>query len=226
MLNSVNISYKNFELLLCIISLANTTVQNGSAVSICMHREYTNHVKLCSRSNAYNHGIVRDHHGHVNHMGHSFNTDTSDFDVKCVDHVYEEQSHHVQHSRQSNLHLYGNDLYDDTDKNHAVHDEEDDTAAPKPVGLLSLFKYSTKLDIVLLLLGCIGALINGGSLPWYSYLFGNFVNKIALEKDKDQMVKDVGMVNIYFIILLCSQSRQLKTPYPSILASRKKEKYS
>ncbi|XP_019068739.3 ABC transporter B family member 19 isoform X1 [Solanum lycopersicum] len=156
--------------------------------------DFERQFQVDGRSNAYNHGIVRDHHGHVNHMGHSFNTDTSDFDVKCVDHVYEEQSHHVQHSRQSNLHLYGNDLYDDTDKNHAVHDEEDDTAAPKPVGLLSLFKYSTKLDIVLLLLGCIGALINGGSLPWYSYLFGNFVNKIALEKDKDQMVKDVGMV--------------------------------
>ncbi|KAM3304193.1 hypothetical protein P3S67_015225 [Capsicum chacoense] len=101
-------------------------------------------------------------------MGHSFNTDTSDCEVKCVDHVYEEQSHHVQHSRQSNLHLYGNDLYDDTNKNHAIHDEEDDTPAPKKVRLLSLFKYSIKLDIVLLLLGCIGALINGGSLLWYS----------------------------------------------------------
>ncbi|PHU24472.1 hypothetical protein BC332_09579 [Capsicum chinense] len=146
------------------------------------------------RSDAHNHGIVRGHYGHINQMGHSFNTDTSDCDVKCVDHVYEEQSHHVQHSRQSNLHLYGNDLYDDTDKNHTIHDEEDDTPAPKQVGLLSLFKYSTKLDIVLLLLGCIGALINGGSLPWYSYLFGNFVNKIALDKDKDQMMKDVGTV--------------------------------
>ena len=114
--------------------------------------------------------------------------------MKCVDHVYEEQSHHVQHSRQSNLYLYENDLYVDTDKNHAIHDEEDDTPAPKQVGLLSLFKYSIKLDIVLLLLSCIGALINGGSFPWYSYLFDNFVNKIALDKDKDQMIKDVETV--------------------------------
>ncbi|PQM40461.1 tRNA (guanine(37)-N1)-methyltransferase 2 [Prunus yedoensis var. nudiflora] len=30
-------------------------------------------------------------------------------------------------------------------------------------------------------MGCVGALINGGSLPWYSYLFGEFVNKIAIE---------------------------------------------
>ncbi|PHT99591.1 hypothetical protein BC332_29379 [Capsicum chinense] len=42
-------------------------------------------------SNAHNHGIVRGHYGHVNQMEHNFNTDTSD----CVDHVYEEQSHHV-----------------------------------------------------------------------------------------------------------------------------------
>ncbi|PHT34109.1 hypothetical protein CQW23_25909 [Capsicum baccatum] len=121
---------------------------------------------LKMRSNAHNRGIVRGHYGHVNQMGHSFTADTSDCKVKCVDHVYEEQSHHVQHSRQLNLHLYRNDLYDDTDKKHAIHDEEDDTPDPKKVGLLSLFKYSTKLDIVLLLLGCIGALINGGSLPW------------------------------------------------------------
>ncbi|PHU30646.1 hypothetical protein BC332_02739 [Capsicum chinense] len=143
-------------------------------------------------SNAHNRGIIRGHYGHINQMGHSFNTDTSDCKVKYVDNVFEEQSHRVQYSRQSNLHLYGNDLYDDIDKNHAIHDEEDDTPAPKQVGLLSLFKYSTKLDIVLLLLGCIGALINGGLLPWYSYLFGNFINKIALDKDKDQMIKDVG----------------------------------
>ncbi|XP_060205963.1 ABC transporter B family member 19-like [Lycium barbarum] len=150
------------------------------------------------RSSVRNHDILRGHNGHVIQMGHSFKNETSDCDVKCVDHVYEEQSHHVQYSRQSNLELYGNDLYDiDIDKNPAIHDEEngeDDRAAPKQVGLLSLFKYSTKLDIVLLLLGCIGALINGGSLPWYSYLFGNFVNKIALDKDKDRMMKDVEMV--------------------------------
>ncbi|KAF3637666.1 hypothetical protein FXO38_23628 [Capsicum annuum] len=58
-----------------------------------------NHSRV--RSNANNHGIVRGHYGQVNQMGHSLNTDTSD----CVDHVYEEKSHHVQHSRQSNLHL-------------------------------------------------------------------------------------------------------------------------
>ncbi|GFZ04329.1 hypothetical protein Acr_16g0009530 [Actinidia rufa] len=41
----------------------------------------------------------------------------------------------------------------------------DDVEPPRPVGLSRLFKYSTKLDMVLVILGCLGALINGGSLP-------------------------------------------------------------
>ncbi|PHU08916.1 hypothetical protein BC332_20776 [Capsicum chinense] len=112
-----------------------------------------NHSRI--RSNANNHGIVRGHYGHINQMEHSLNADTSD----CVDHVYEEKSHHVQHSRQSNLHLYGNYLYNDTDKNHAIHDEEDDTPAPKQVGLRSLFKYSIKLDIVCVLMTGLSAIV-------------------------------------------------------------------
>ena len=67
----------------------------------------------------------------------------------------------------------------------------------KSIGLLGLFKYSTKWDIFLVILGCLGALINGGSLPWYSYLFGEFVNKIAIESsngEKGQMMMDVEKV--------------------------------
>ncbi|KAJ4717733.1 ABC transporter B family-like protein [Melia azedarach] len=76
-------------------------------------------------------------------------------------------------------------------------EEEYDEAAAKPVGLFSLFKYSTKLDILLVILGCLGALINGGSLPWYSYLFGYFVTNIATESsgsDKTAMMKDVQKI--------------------------------
>ncbi|GKC05348.1 ABC transporter B family member 19-like protein [Tanacetum coccineum] len=70
-------------------------------------------------------------------------------------------------------------------------EDEDEAAPPKSVGIFGLFKYSTKLDMFLVFIGCLGALINGGSLPWYSYLFGDFVNKIAFDNDKDQMMKDV-----------------------------------
>lgn len=81
------------------------------------------------------------------------------------------------------------------------YDEEEEKVAPqKTIGIFGLFKYSTKFDILLIIIGCLGALINGGSLPWYSYLFGDFVNKIALDNDKDQMIKDVKEVLLYYLI--------------------------
>ncbi|KAM0065931.1 putative ABC-type xenobiotic transporter [Helianthus debilis subsp. tardiflorus] len=80
--------------------------------------------------------------------------------------------------------------YDDEDEGEG----EDEVAPQKSVGIIGLFKYSTKLDMFLIIIGCLGALINGGSLPWYSYLFGDFVNKIALDDDKDEMIRDVRKV--------------------------------
>ncbi|XP_008787010.2 ABC transporter B family member 19-like [Phoenix dactylifera] len=97
-----------------------------------------------------------------------------------------------------NMHEYDDDGYGDEDDDDEEEEEEDVRVTP-PVGLFSLFKYSTTSDLVLIFLGCIGALINGGSLPWYSYLFGDFVNKIALESvnDKAQMMKDVQTICLY-----------------------------
>jgi ATP-binding cassette subfamily B (MDR/TAP) protein 1 len=85
---------------------------------------------------------------------------------------------------------------------YGYDDEEDDVEprAGKPVSVTGLFKYSTPLDILLLVFGFIGAMINGGSLPWYSYLFGNFVNKIA-KSDNTQMMKDVREISVYMVIL-------------------------
>ncbi|KAL4560128.1 hypothetical protein LXL04_032277 [Taraxacum kok-saghyz] len=77
--------------------------------------------------------------------------------------------------------------------------DEDEIVPPKTVGVFGLFKYSTKFDMFLVVIGCLGALINGGSLPWYSYLFGNFVNKIALDNDKDQMIQDVRKICLLMV---------------------------
>ncbi|XP_022724388.1 ABC transporter B family member 19-like [Durio zibethinus] len=105
---------------------------------------------------------------------------------------------------QSTSHHFGGDhRYDDLgghdNEGHDDNEEEEGGEPPRPVGLFSLFKYSTKWDVVLVILGCLGALINGGSLPWYSYLFGKFVNKIAresLKSDKTRMMKDVDKICI------------------------------
>ncbi|KAM7471891.1 hypothetical protein LguiA_010074 [Lonicera macranthoides] len=90
-------------------------------------------------------------------------------------------------------HHYRDDGFGDFDREFGSEEEEgfvdeDEIGARKTVGLFSLFKYSTKLDMLMIILGCVGAFINGGSLPWYSLLFGTFVNKIA-ENDKDQMMR-------------------------------------
>jgi ATP-binding cassette subfamily B (MDR/TAP) protein 1 len=65
-----------------------------------------------------------------------------------------------------------------------------------------LFRYTRKWDWLLVFFGCLGALINGGSLPFYSYLFGNLVNKLSREaKDnKSQLLNDVDQV---LILLYC-----------------------
>ncbi|PWA78019.1 ABC transporter Tap-like, P-loop containing nucleoside triphosphate hydrolase [Artemisia annua] len=84
------------------------------------------------------------------------------------------------------------DIDEDDDDEDGV---EDEVAPPKQIGVFGLFKFSTKLDILLVIIGSLGALINGGSLPWYSLLFGYFVNKIALDDNNDEMMKDVRRVN-------------------------------
>ncbi|KAH6790052.1 hypothetical protein C2S51_005058 [Perilla frutescens var. frutescens] len=58
--------------------------------------------------------------------------------------------------------------------------------------------YATMLDFVLILFGCLGAFINGGSLPFYSLLFGKIVNKLALDKDdKAKMMHEVNNICLY-----------------------------
>lgn len=160
-------------------------------------------------TNPFHHhaGMVNDHIPSNNHhyrniddWKHGIKGAGDDYEVKCVDHGYDRNSYHLNHhSRQSNLHHYGLEkMYTEVDGglSYDEEDDEEEVEPPKSVGLLSLFKYSTKLDFILIMLGCLGALINGGSLPWYSYLFGDFVNKIALDTEKDQMMKDIGKVKV------------------------------
>ncbi|XP_042024698.1 ABC transporter B family member 19-like [Salvia splendens] len=77
-------------------------------------------------------------------------------------------------------------------------DEEDEAVARRSVGLFGLFRYAMVLDFVLILFGSLGAFINGGSLPFYSLLFGKFVNKLALGgSDKDKMMEEVDTICVY-----------------------------
>ncbi|CAI9753706.1 unnamed protein product [Fraxinus pennsylvanica] len=146
-----------------------------------------------SVSRAYIEEKIKDDHGRMsNHhemSQHSY-----------IDNTQQNHSQNIGTYKQSPNYLHRvNDGYGDISPQSAFSeedDDEDDAVAPQSVGLFGLFKYSTKFDLVLVLLGCLGAFINGGSLPWYSYLFGNFVNKLARgqNNDKHQMMKEVDKI--------------------------------
>ncbi|KAK0596317.1 hypothetical protein LWI29_014603 [Acer saccharum] len=141
----------------------------------------------------HNHGLS--HSRKDSHAGHHqvrHKMDKFHHDLQHKHHGSSSTSHHygVGGDRYNDIELVS--VYNEGDEEEEEEEEEEEVA--KPIGLFSLFKYSTKFDMVLVILGCIGALINGGSLPWYSLLFGNFVNKIGKESknfDKTQMMKEV-----------------------------------
>ncbi|KAK9282140.1 hypothetical protein L1049_005052 [Liquidambar formosana] len=155
-------------------------------------------------SHDHRHGPSHAGHGHGGHHVVRQKVDDIDDGLQSFSRSHARHSHHGHEDFRSTMHHYGSDNgFDDIDQisgydyqgySEDVDDDDNDEVATKPVGLLSLFKYSTKFDIFLVILGCLGALINGGSLPWYSFLFGKFVNKIAKESDdlhKSKMMKDV-----------------------------------
>lgn len=158
---------------------------------------HNHHGSSDGKHNNNDHGLSQNGYDHGGHHQMSYRIDNLDDEFL--------HGHRGHAAWQSTSHHYGggDGRYNDPelvsfyDKDDA--EEEDDAEVAKPVGLFSLFKYSTKLDTVLVILGCIGALVNGGALPWYSFFFGNFVNKIANESsdsDKTQMMKDAEKVQV------------------------------
>ncbi|KAJ9179441.1 hypothetical protein P3X46_011229 [Hevea brasiliensis] len=141
------------------------------------------------------HGGVLEHH----HSGHHRMRHQVHDDCKSTSHHYGAESNHGYDDIDWKL-RYGGDEEDD-DEDEDEEDDDYDEEAPKQIGLFGLFKYSTKWDVVLVILGCLGALINGGALPWYSYLFGDFVNKISKLDDKSQMMKDVEKICLQMTLL-------------------------
>ncbi|KAK4427430.1 ABC transporter B family member 19 [Sesamum alatum] len=133
------------------------------------------------------HRLQHSGHGHEEHYGHRAGNNLEGADTS-----------NRYHSHNDHLNRADNG-YGDFDRGPAYvdeDDEEDEALPPRSVGLFSLFRYSTMLDLLLMFFGLLGALINGGSLPWYSFLFGDFVNKLARGQDheKNQMMKDVNKV--------------------------------
>ncbi|KAL5995751.1 hypothetical protein ACLOJK_025820 [Asimina triloba] len=130
------------------------------------------------------------HHSSSNQL--LLTDDIRSHEASKLHHIHGQASHNVRREVDDD----GNGVHDhapDYDDEEEEEEEEDEIGGGRAVGLFGLFRYSTRLDMVVLLLGCFGALINGGSLPWYSFLFGNFVNKIT-DDNKNQIMEDVRQV--------------------------------
>ncbi|KAL2336383.1 hypothetical protein Fmac_010829 [Flemingia macrophylla] len=114
-----------------------------------------------------------------------------------VGHGLPSHGSHVYESGGGYSHLF-TEKFSGYDEEGEEDMDEEDAKPPKTVGLFSLFRYSTKWDWVLVFVGCLGAFINGGSLPWYSYLFGDLVNKISeAGNNNKQMMKDVEKICLF-----------------------------
>ncbi|KAL8043491.1 hypothetical protein ABFX02_09G123600 [Erythranthe guttata] len=151
-------------------------------------------------------GPLSDHGAHTQHdqdprwfsVSHAYAGENADVDH----HYYDDDDDDLEFANNSRRHHqeshHRKSTFEQEPEFVEEHDdvEEEDEVAPKSVGIFSLFRYSTKLDLVLIMFGCLGAFINGGSLPWYSFLFGKFVNKLALgqDQDKNEMMKEVDKI--------------------------------
>lgn len=150
----------------------------------------------------------RRRNNHLHHMQHdtSFSHDHHSYHaVPKIQYDHDGSTHGGhghKHGHQTQYYDYDDDDGSEDEDEDDEEEEDEEETASKSVSLFSLFRYSNAWDLVLVFLGCMGALINGGSLPWYSYLFGDFVDKIAKDSqnDKDKMMRDVHQVSLYFFI--------------------------
>lgn len=68
-------------------------------------------------------------------------------------------------------------------------DVEKRSATVKSVSYFSLFRYADKWDVVCIILGTIGAVGNGVSMPLFSIIFGDILNSIGLNLGDNEAMK-------------------------------------
>lgn len=66
-----------------------------------------------------------------------------------------------------------------------------------------LFSFADKLDYILMIIGSIGAIIHGSSMPCFFLLFGQMVNGFGKNQtDLTTMTHEVSKVSISLLLLL------------------------
>ncbi|KAJ6873227.1 hypothetical protein NC651_032180 [Populus alba x Populus x berolinensis] len=85
------------------------------------------------------------------------------------------------------------------DQQEPVKSKGDDET--KTVPFLKLFSFADSTDILLMILGTIGAVGNGASLPIMSILFGDLINSFGQNQNNKHVVDLVSKVSLNFVYL-------------------------
>eukprot|EP00164_Ancoracysta_twista_P001384 GFYU01001804.1.p1 GENE.GFYU01001804.1~~GFYU01001804.1.p1 ORF type:complete len:1235 (+),score=430.50 GFYU01001804.1:168-3872(+) len=75
-------------------------------------------------------------------------------------------------------------------------EEEEEDVLKNMIPYSSLFRYSTGLDFILMVVGTIGAAVNGAAMPGFALIFGELLDNIT--GSTDEVVERVSSVSILF----------------------------
>eukprot|EP01025_Chloroclados_australasicus_P040714 TRINITY_DN4266_c0_g1_i9.p2 TRINITY_DN4266_c0_g1~~TRINITY_DN4266_c0_g1_i9.p2 ORF type:complete len:248 (+),score=15.29 TRINITY_DN4266_c0_g1_i9:85-744(+) len=67
------------------------------------------------------------------------------------------------------------------------------------INYFSLYRYADRVDIVLIIFGFLGAVVNGLTLPAFTVIFGELVNELG--EDSPNLTEQVNDLALYFVYL-------------------------
>ncbi|KAF5205821.1 Abc transporter b family member [Thalictrum thalictroides] len=90
----------------------------------------------------------------------------------------------------------------ETKNKDAIDEGKPSLAIPTSVGFLQLFRFSDKLDYVLMFIGTLGAIVHGCSLPIFLRFFADLVNSFGANVNNvDKMMQQVLKYAFYFLVV-------------------------
>lgn len=66
------------------------------------------------------------------------------------------------------------------------------------VKYFDLFRFASKSDKIVMIIGSIFAAINGATMPFFMYLLGDMINSFS-GNDPDEIVTQAGIYSVYFV---------------------------
>ncbi|XVE88300.1 hypothetical protein DITRI_Ditri19aG0058900 [Diplodiscus trichospermus] len=85
-------------------------------------------------------------------------------------------------------------------RNHDNNNKRNKKADDQKVPFYKLFSFADRLDIVLMIVGTIGAIANGLTQPLMSLIFGQLINSFG-DTDPSHVVKEVSKIAVKFLYL-------------------------